>query len=72
MQSTNSKSGIRKPVTNNAPCSPIKSSLKSISKSQKPQHNLARKVLLSIYPFHTFTETSRKIKKVFGNIVELL
>ena len=35
----------------------------SISKSQKPQHNLARKVLLSTYPVHTFTETSNKIKK---------
>ena len=34
----------------------------SISKSQKPQHNLARKVLLSTYPVHTFTETSRKIR----------
>ena len=33
IQSPNSKSEIRKTVTNNAACSPIKSALKSISKS---------------------------------------
>ena len=33
MQSPNSKSEIRKTVTNNTACSPIKSALKSISKS---------------------------------------
>ena len=33
MQSPNSKSEIRKTVTNNAACSPIKSQLKSMSKS---------------------------------------
>ena len=66
MQSPNSKREIRKTVTNNAACLSIKSALKSISKSQKPQHNLARKVLLSTYPVHTFTETSRKIKMSLG------
>ena len=60
MQSPNSKSEIRKRVINNAACSPIKSALKSVSKGQKPQHNLARKVLLSTYLVQTFTETSRK------------
>ena len=63
MQSPNSKSGIRKTVTNNTACSPVKSALKSISKSQKPLHNLAREVLLSTYHVHTFSETFRKIKK---------
>ena len=62
----NSKYAIRKAVTNNAACSPIKSTLKSISKSRKPQHNLARKVLLSIYLLHRFTETPGKIKKSLG------
>ena len=33
MQSPNSRSEIRKTVTNNTACSPIKSALKSISKS---------------------------------------
>ena len=66
MQSPNSKSEIRETVTNNAACSPIKSALKSISKSRKPQHNLSKKVLLSTYPVHTFTETSWKIKKSLG------
>ena len=66
MQSPNSKSEIRKTVTNNAACSPIKFALKSISKSWKPHHNLASKVLLCTYPVHTFTETSRKIKKSLG------
>ena len=33
IQSPNSRSEIRKTVTNNAACSPIKSALKSISKS---------------------------------------
>ena len=46
MQSPNSKSEIRKTATNSAACSSIKSALKSISKSRKPQHNVARKVLL--------------------------
>ena len=55
MQSPNSKGEIRKTVTNQ---------LKSISKSRKPQHNLARKVLLSTYPVHMFTETSRKRKSL--------
>ena len=66
MQSWNSKSEIRKTVTRNAACSRIKSALKSISKSQNPQYNLARKVLLSTYPFHTLTEASRKMKKSLG------
>ena len=66
MQSPNSKYAIRKAVTNNAACSPIKSALKSISKSRKSQHNLARRVLLSIYLLHRFTETSEKIKKSLG------
>ena len=66
IQSPNSKSEIRKTGTNNAAYSPIKSALKSISKSWELQHNLARKVLLSTYLVHTFTKTCRRIKKSLG------
>ena len=66
MQSPNSRSEIRKTVTNNTACSPIKSALKSISKSWKLQHNLAKKVLLSTYLVHRFTKTCRKTRKSLG------